>query len=634
MAQGVTVDFNANTAKFTEGVDKSIRSLDKFKSEAAAAGKALGAAFAAVTAATAYLVKQSIDSADAMSKMSQSTGIAIDKLSGLAYAGKLSGVEVEALGAAMVKLTKGMADASVGTGEALRGYEALGIKVKDASGNLKNADVVLGEVATKFAGMKDGANKTALAVAIFGKSGAAMVPMLNEGAAGLAEMHKEAERLGVILDKETGQAAVRFNDNLTALKTSASALGFSLAKDLLGPMTDITNAMRKAANDSGVLMAAWVGLGGVGAALFTDDLLSRTEQIQKRITALGGQIEMAEGMIGKITPFSAPLRAERQKLRIELEGIQRDIEEAAKKAKAKDGEKKPDAPMMKAADTLNKARKAHQAEADAMAKAAEEMQRSQIATESAEFLKREQEKLKQFEEFNRELTADALKAQAIIADTDPIYKAGLAWEELTALMEQGLLTADQAGQSYKKTFEDLDKSGNDAFKSLENAVRGWGNEFTDGMVKMMRTGKMSFSSLADSIINDLLRIQVQKNVTDPLIKAGTGWLDSFNFGGLFGGGKAIGGPVIGGTSYLVGERGPEIFTPRISGDITPNDKIGSAGSKVIVNQPITIDARGADAGIEQRIRAMMPVFIAENSRVVVGAVNQALVSRGQQPIRA
>jgi hypothetical protein len=52
-------------------------------------------------------------------------------------------------------------------------------------------------------------------------------------------------------------------------------------------------------------------------------------------------------------------------------------------------------------------------------------------------------------------------------------------------------------------------------------------------------------------------------------------------GGMFGGGKASGGPVAGGTTYLVGEKGPELFTPSGNGTIIPNGAFGGSGSNVI-----------------------------------------------------
>ena len=64
----------------------------------------------------------------------------------------------------------------------------------------------------------------------------------------------------------------------------------------------------------------------------------------------------------------------------------------------------------------------------------------------------------------------------------------------------------------------------------------------------------------------------------------------------FGGGRAAGGPVIGGTSYLVGERGAEIFTPSSSGFVTPNNKLGG-GTVINVNVSGAIDPEGTARSI-------------------------------------
>ena len=62
------------------------------------------------------------------------------------------------------------------------------------------------------------------------------------------------------------------------------------------------------------------------------------------------------------------------------------------------------------------------------------------------------------------------------------------------------------------------------------------------------------------------------------IKSALGKMGSF-----FGGGKASGGPVSGGTTYMVGEQGPELFTPNGSGNITPNDKLGGSGTTINIS---------------------------------------------------
>jgi hypothetical protein len=100
-------------------------------------------------------------------------------------------------------------------------------------------------------------------------------------------------------------------------------------------------------------------------------------------------------------------------------------------------------------------------------------------------------------------------------------------------------------------------------------------------------------------------------------------IGSFDFSSIFSGGKAIGGDVMGGRSYMVGERGPELFTPMGNGSITPN----SGGATI--NQTISIDARGADAGVEQRIMQAMRQTKAETLAEV-----QAKANRGGSFARA
>lgn len=68
-----------------------------------------------------------------------------------------------------------------------------------------------------------------------------------------------------------------------------------------------------------------------------------------------------------------------------------------------------------------------------------------------------------------------------------------------------------------------------------------------------------------------------------------GGQSGFPLTSIFGGGRANGGPVSGGTPYMVGERGPELFVPRSSGTIVPNNALGGGSSNVVVN----VDATGS-----------------------------------------
>lgn len=234
----------------------------------------------------AAMIKSAIDSADHLNKLSQKIGISVEALSTLRFAAQLSDVSLETLQKGIKGLSQSITEANTGIGDGTQMFDALGISVKNADGSMKSTEAVLLQVADVFANLEDGAVKTALAVKLLGKSGMDMIPFLNQGAAGITQLTAEAERLGLKLTTETARSAEAFNDNLTALKASSSSLGIALARDFLPELTNITNAMREAANEAGTLKALWVGLGGVGNLIFNGTEIKRARDEVARIQEL------------------------------------------------------------------------------------------------------------------------------------------------------------------------------------------------------------------------------------------------------------------------------------------------------------------------------------------------------------
>jgi len=86
----------------------------------------------------------------------------------------------------------------------------------------------------------------------------------------------------------------------------------------------------------------------------------------------------------------------------------------------------------------------------------------------------------------------------------------------------------------------------------------------------------------------------------------------------YSGARAAGGPVTGGETYLVGEKGPELFTPGASGAITPNHALGG----VTLHMPVNIDARGADQGVDQKIYSAMKQVQAQTEASIMNSMNR------------
>ena len=226
------VTLGMDSAAFQKGLKGAESKLSKFGKMASRGLLAVGVAAGAAAAGLAHSVRGTLNAADEMAKASRKIGIPIEELSRLRHAADLSDVSFGGLQNSIRRLSANMNDAKNGVGEAKDAFEALGVSVTDQDGNLKSASQVLTELSERFAEMPDGAEKTALAMDLMGKSGADMIPMLNGGAEALQSMMAEADQLGLVFTEEMGQNAEAFNDNMTRLSAIFGSIGRQIAAEL------------------------------------------------------------------------------------------------------------------------------------------------------------------------------------------------------------------------------------------------------------------------------------------------------------------------------------------------------------------------------------------------------------------
>jgi hypothetical protein len=198
---------------------------------------AIAAAISGVTAVIASSVKATIQHRDAIGKMSKATGIAVETLSAMEFVAERSGSSLASFTTGYRRLVTNMEDSTRGLKEAQRNFEGLGIRVTDTNGNLRDGMSVFLEVAEKMKGLQNEAERSALAIKLFGRSGLDLVPMMKEGASGIQALISEAERLGIVFSKEAAEQAEDAADAITNYTSAIRGLKEQLASRLLPELT-------------------------------------------------------------------------------------------------------------------------------------------------------------------------------------------------------------------------------------------------------------------------------------------------------------------------------------------------------------------------------------------------------------
>jgi hypothetical protein len=233
----LVVDLQLQSAQLRAGLDEANRKLDSFAKQAEKTGNVIAGAFAWDELKDGLItvrdwLKAGADTADQMGELAESVGVPVEALSKLSFAAQFSGSSTEAVGKALAKTADMMRKAAEPTSEQAAMFKALGIGVTDAEGRLRGADAVFADISQRFAETADGSAKTALAVRLFGDEGAKMVPLLNNGKAGLAAWGAEAERTGNVITEKGAASAGQFNDALDRLQRASEGLAASVAQKL------------------------------------------------------------------------------------------------------------------------------------------------------------------------------------------------------------------------------------------------------------------------------------------------------------------------------------------------------------------------------------------------------------------
>jgi hypothetical protein len=501
------------------------------------------------------LVSETADYGKEISRLAQLSGVGVEQFQALSYGAERVGISTEKL-ADIYKDTQDKVGDFVQTGGGALAdfFEQIAPKVgvtAEQFRKLNGADALQLYVSSL---QKANLNQSDLIFYLeaIASDSSLLLPLLQNNGKAFNDLAKEAEELGLVLQEDVIAQSREFADNLNRLEKLSGTLGKSIGNALIPALNEIAStllAINKVSKDEGGLLMTLLKLTEF-AELFGVGVTDKVVKAKEQITKSSKEITTA---LSDITVTGA-------------------------------------GPAGNGLKDLNKI-------IDVQKMKAQQLREIFAKTRSP---------------------VDQL--------SDALWRAQDAYDNLGISTEQYMTMVEQANAAYDATVQKSDRATNalrqyaeaaqDVKRSLQDAAMNGVKRLEDSLVSVFM-GTMSvkdaFRNMALSIVEDLIRIQIQRSITGPIADA---------LSGMF---RAQGGSVTVGKPYVVGEKGPEMFVPSSSGSIVPNNKMGGGdgGGTVVINQSLNFAL-----GVQQTVRAEVMNMLPQITNAAKSAVADARMRGG------
>lgn len=601
--------FTGQFGKMGQQISSVVRQLGPLGQSFGAVGTVAVGATAGLTVFGAAAVALAISGAEVVEQiehLSEKTGISRTELVAWGAVAKANGTNLEAFEVGVKKLEVAISGVTPQGKVAREVLHDLGVTAKDPQEALLL-------VADAFQKMPDGAQKAATAVAIFGRSGTEMIPILNQGRDAIIRWQNQAAELGRNISNNA-KAAQDWRNKTVELSLSWDNFKVSLV-GILGVIANVDNKF--------------------GAML--DKAAAYSDALQGRTWALPGARSI--GNAAKDFQAVADAELESAKAQLELAGAQGPAEARLLQIRRQITEEeragtlasvtrainlKNELPSLQKAADLERQRRADMERmAELTARRHAEFEASMKSPASGIYRGNHQ--------YNAPPPSLLDQANEIAGSFGPQYSNFPDLATGGRVVTQGEQGPDSFRAAWDQTFAYLRADGDNFASNIMQSIGGAIQHLNKELGDFVTTGKgLDFKKLFQNLGSNIIQSALGKaesslfgalgfggkrdgssptsaiwvaitDVPNPANLLGGATGSSGGIGGFFkslvgglsfGGAFAGGGSTSPGMSYLVGEAGPEIFTPGVTGTVSPM-------RSAVVYQ---IDARGADAGAEERIR--------------------------------
>lgn len=263
--------------------EERLDAMDKKVSGIVSGVQRLGTALAGV-----FLVKQltgfisdTIDAGSALKLTSERLGVTVDELERYRYATDQNGVSTENADRALQMFNRQLGESEIGSKAATKGIGQLGGGMTAAQLSALPLQDLLAKIADKFQGMTDKSAKTQLAMKLFGRQGAALIPMLDQGAEGMKKWNDEFDALGGGIGGDLATKMLDAERETKKLTFAWNVLKTRLVGDVLPGITKFVRLLTQAAlglewlqKHTYFAQTALIALGAAAVVAFAPFLIS------------------------------------------------------------------------------------------------------------------------------------------------------------------------------------------------------------------------------------------------------------------------------------------------------------------------------------------------------------------------
>ncbi|MCP4545950.1 MAG: hypothetical protein GY835_05730 [bacterium] len=267
-------------------VDKTKEAMKSVRSNMARLNKTVAPLIPAFTTlaggvAIGAFVKSSLDAGDKIQKLAIRLGASTEALSEYEHVAQLTGVRNDTLIMGWQRMTRRVAEAAQGTGEAQGALKELGLNVQDLA-QLAPEDQ-FEAIADAMSHVEKENDKVRLAMKLFDSEGVSLLQTMEGGSDALKTMRQEARELGMTLDRETADKMASANDAVTNIAASIRGTGVTLASAFAPAIIDVADLLTSATNAAGD---------------FLEEITeSEMDRAIKKMRELGSEVEDIERMM-------------------------------------------------------------------------------------------------------------------------------------------------------------------------------------------------------------------------------------------------------------------------------------------------------------------------------------------------